>query len=119
MDIRTKFTFNIPEALIEALGITENTPFVVSYQEGILTVEPILEETEDDLFDMDTQRDAWHEEGYNEGVFDGYTRGYHQGFDDATDGRSFDDTYPADCDYDCPNCRFCNATNDIHNAYDE
>lgn len=33
MDIRSKFSFNIPEALIDALGIT-------------VTVEPILEEGE-------------------------------------------------------------------------
>ncbi len=119
MDIRTKFTLNIPEALIQALGITEDTLFVVSFDDGRLIIEPIFEETEDDLFDMDTQRDAWHKEGYNKGVFDGYIRGYRQGFDDATDGRAFDDSYPADCDYDCLGCRFYNPINRIRNADEE
>lgn len=41
MDIRTKFTLNIPEALIKAFGITEDTLFIVKYESGELTLEPI------------------------------------------------------------------------------
>lgn len=71
MDIRSKFSFNIPEALIEALGITEDTPFVVSFEDGKLTVEPILddnEESNDVTVDIESENDAWYEEGYEVSV---------------------------------------------------
>ena len=92
MDIRSKFSFNPPTALIEALGITENTPFVVSFEDGKLTVEPILdynEEADDVTVDIESENDAWYEEGYDEGHYDGYTKGYSVGYDDAENGREF------------------------------
>lgn len=126
MDIRSKFSFNISEALIEALGITEYTPFVVSFEDGKLTVEPILddnEESNDVTVDIESENDAWYEEGYDEGHYDGYTKGYSVGYDDAENGREFNDAYPEDCgidcDYDCENCRFYNASKDTCEASDE
>ena len=126
MDIRSKFSFNIPEALIKALGITEDTPFVVSFEDGKLTVEPILddnEESNDVTVDIESENDAWYEEGYDEGHYDGYTKGYSVGYDDAENGREFNDAYPEDCgidcDYDCENCRFYNASKDTCEASEE
>ena len=126
MDIRSKFSFNIPEALIEELGITEDTPFVVSFEDGKLTVEPILddnEESNDVTVDIESENDAWYEEGYDEGHYDGYTKGYSVGYDDAENGREFNDAYPEDCgidcDYDCENCRFYNASKDTCEASEE
>lgn len=126
MDIRSKFSFNIPEALIETLGITEDTPFVVSFEDGKLTVEPILdnnEESNDVTVDIESENDAWYEEGYDEGHYDGYTKGYSVGYDDAENGREFNDAYPEDCgidcDYDCENCRFYNASKDTCEASEE
>ena len=126
MDIRSKVSFNIPEALIEALGITEDTPFVVSFEDGKLTVEPILddnEESNDVTVDIESENHAWYEEGYDEGHYDGYTKGYSVGYDDAENGREFNDAYPEDCgidcDYDCENCRFYNASKDTCEASDE
>ena len=126
MDIRSKFSFNIPEALTEALGITEDTPFVVSFEDGKLTVEPILddnEESNDVTVDIESENDAWYEEGYDEGHYDGYTKGYSVGYDDAENGREFNDAYPEDggidCDYDCENCQFYNASKDTCEASDE
>ena len=126
MDIRSKFSFNIPEALIEPLGITEDTPFVVSFEDGKLTVEPILddnEESNDVTVDIESENDAWYEEGYDEGHYDGYTKGYSVGYDDAENGREFNDAYPEDCgidcDYDCENCRFYNASKDTCEASEE
>ena len=123
MDIRSKFSFNIPEALIETLGITEDTPFVVSFEDGKLTVEPILdynEEVDDVTVDIESENDAWYEEGYDEGLCDGYTKGYSIGYDDAENGRDFDDSYPdecgIDCDYDCEHCQFYNASKDTCEA---
>ncbi len=119
MDIRTKFTVNIPEALIEALGINEETIFVVNYENGKLTIEPILEiydEDDENTFDIEAENDAWYEEGYEEGHVDGYAKGYGVGYDDAENGREFDDTYPedeAECDGDCDTCSFYDAANDI------
>jgi hypothetical protein len=126
MDIRSKFSFNIPEALIETLGITEDTPFVVSFEDGKLTVEPILDDNEgsnDVTVDIESENDAWYEEGYDEGHYDGYTKGYSVGYDDAENGRKFNDAYPEDCgidcDYDCENCRFYNASKDTCEASEE
>ena len=126
MDIRSKFSFNPPKALIEALGITENTPFVVSFEDGKLTVEPILdynEESDDVTVDIESENDAWYEEGYDEGHYDGYTKGYSVGYDDAENGREFNDTYPVDCgidcDYDCEHCQFYNASDDTCGASEE
>lgn len=126
MDIRSKFSFNIPEALIEALGITEDTPFVVSFEDGKLTVEPILDEDEesnDVTVDIESENDAWYEEGYGEGHYDGYSKGYSVGYDGAENGREFNDAYPEDCgidcDYDCENCRFYNASKDTCEASEE
>ena len=123
MDIRSKFSLNIPEDLIKALGITEDTPFIVNFENGALTVEPILddaENTEDVTVSIESENDAWYEEGYNEGIYDGYSKGYSVGYDDAENGREFNDEYPddcgIDCDYDCESCRFYNASKDLCGA---
>ena len=44
MDFKTKFRFDIPEALIEALGINDDTVFIVSYENGSISVEPLTDE---------------------------------------------------------------------------
>ena len=100
--------------------------FVVSFEDGKLTVEPILddnEESNDVTVDIESENDAWYEEGYDEGHYDGYAKGYSVGYDDAENGREFNDAYPEDCgidcDYDCENCRFYNASKDTCEASDE
>ena len=80
-------------------------------------------ESNDVTVDIESENDAWYEEGYDEGHYDGYTKGYSVGYDDAENGREFNDAYPEDCgidcDYDCENCRFYNASKDTCEASDE
>ena len=130
MDIRSTISFNIPEALIELLGITENTPFAAKFQNGRLTVSPIFEgavENDNAIITIESESDEWYEEGfeegYEEGHCDGYREGYGIGYDDAENGREFDDVYPddcgIDCDYDCENCQFYNTSKNTCEAPDE
>ena len=58
MDIRTKFTLNIPEALIKALGITEDTLFIVKYESGELTLEPINNHKTESIAENEEDIDA-------------------------------------------------------------
>ena len=121
MDIQ--FSFNIPHALIEALGITEDTPFVISFEDGRVTVEPILDENKEidhAIVTLESENKEWYEEGYDEGYGegfdDGYLKGYSAGYDDGENGRDYNGDYPddcgIDCDYDCQNCPFYNADTD-------
>lgn len=44
MELNFKLTYNIPEELIKALGINEDTLFCTSYEDGTLCVEAVNEE---------------------------------------------------------------------------
>ncbi len=121
MDIRSKLTINISEELIKALGITEDTFFIVNYENGKLTIEPIIVEDDDKPVEIDgsdilAELDAEYEEGYAEGLLDGYHEGYTNGYADARAGRPFDDTLPDEiepiCDHDCTSCQFYDAANE-------
>lgn len=97
MDIRTKIIIKLPETLIDALEITEETPFLVLFEDGALTVEPLSGSCE-----------AAEENEYQDGFADGYEEGYSFGFHDGSNMRKFNKKYPrdcgTDCDYDCKNC---------------
>ena len=43
MELNFKLTYNIPEELIKALGINEDTLFCTSYEDGTLCVEAVNE----------------------------------------------------------------------------
>ena len=98
MDIRTIITIKLPHALIEALGITEDTPFIVSFDKDSLTIEPIF--NEDEIEELEAEDDLWYEEdyeeGYEEGHHDGYMRGYQAGYEASESGSGYNDTYPID-----------------------
>lgn len=130
MDIRSTISFDIPRPLIETLGITEDTPFVVTFNNGTLIVEPIIEKSnnyDDATLDIEYENNDWYEEGYEEGYEDGhedgkcegYRQGYRAGYEDAGHGRAFDNTYPyATCDYLCHTCRFFNAVTETCSVFD-
>ena len=126
MDIRSTISLNIPEALVTALGITDETPFVVNFKDGVLTIEPIVTETEeldDAIIHIESENDEWYEEGYSEGHYDGYMRGYQAGYSDSENGLEFDDNYidddAVDCDYDCDNCCYYDTLSNTCEALDE
>lgn len=110
MDIRAKFTLIIPEALIEALEITEDTIFVVEYKDGELSIEPISDYDDEDCDDFFDEDDEMYGDSYEEGVSDGYAEGYRSGFNDAINGLEYKESKYSDCgvdcDYNCRNCRF-------------
>lgn len=93
MKNRNIFSFTIPHHLVEDLHITENTPFMVSFENGTITIEPLLEESQDNLFDNEFDCTPSYVDGYADGILQGYTNGYSLGFDDATAGRSFNNAY--------------------------
>jgi len=122
MDIRTKISVTLPDGLIKALGIGEDTAFFTSFIDGQLVIEPVdedeYEETEDESFEDE------YEEGYEEGVdegrvegaLEGYEDGYEKGYYDAMHGNPFnnsykgrmwelrDDSYKSDCINRCEHC---------------
>ncbi len=56
MEIKCKVSFSLPEDLLEALDITDDTPVIASISDGRITVEIVDDEddfTEDDLNDED------------------------------------------------------------------
>lgn len=95
MDFKTKFRFDIPEALIEALGINDDTVFIVSYENGSITVEPITEEENiEGIEEYEDEIDNAFEDGYEEGYYTGYPDGYKKGYTDAKAGLKYDATVP-------------------------
>lgn len=59
MEIKCKVSFTLPEELMEALDITDDTPIIASVSDGRITLEIVDEDndeddyTEDDLCDED------------------------------------------------------------------
>ena len=56
MEIKCKVSFSLPEDLMEALDINDDTPVIASISDGRITVEIVDDEdeyTEDDLYDED------------------------------------------------------------------
>lgn len=93
MDIKTKFRFDIPEALIEALGINDDTVFIVSYENGSITVEPLTEEENiEGIEEYEDESDDAFDDGYEEGYYTGYPDGYKKGYTDAKAGLKYDAT---------------------------
>ena len=77
MEIKCKVSFSLPEDLMEALDINDDTPVIASISDGKITVEIVDDEddyTEDDLYDEDD--------------------------DDCEDGCEH-------CEYFCPHCGKC------------
>ena len=83
MEIKCKVSFSLPEDLINALNITEDTAIYASFSEGRV----VLEIADEDEFD----EDEYDEEDFDE--------------DDYTE----DDLYDEDDDYDCDedDCDHC------------
>ena len=83
MEIKCKVSFALPEELINALNITEDTAIYASFSEGRV----VLEIADEDEFD----EDEYDEEDFDE--------------DDYTE----DDLYDEDDDYDCDedDCAHC------------
>lgn len=121
MDIRTRFKINIPESLMDSLGIDENTVFAVKYSNGELRISPIIDyEAEDGEAEDELLYSEDYEEGFDEGYCEGYIKGYRAGFEDAECGDCYNDTwveaYNFDCDYECRKCNFNNKDRDCCEA---
>ena len=80
MEIKCKVTFAIPEELMKALDITDDTPVIASISDGRITVEIV---DEDELYD----------EAFCEDDLCGEDC-------DCEDGCEY-------CEYYCPHCKKC------------
>lgn len=101
MDIKMKFTINIPEEIRDMLELDEDTLFVTSYEDGILSVEPILDEEEDEEEEEESESDATDGvtsegfkafcEGKAEGYLAGFEEGYLKGYRDGSNKHPYND----------------------------
>ena len=82
MEIKCKVSFAIPEELMKALEITDETPVIASISDGRMTVEIV---DEDELYDEDYCEDDLCDEGID---------------CDCEDGCEY-------CEYYCPHCKKC------------
>ena len=54
MEINCKMTYHLPEELISALGITEDTAFETYFEDGAIHIHPL---TDDELSEMESDED--------------------------------------------------------------
>jgi flagellar biosynthesis/type III secretory pathway protein FliH len=118
MERNHKLTVNVPQHLIEAMGITEDTEFEIYFAEGKLHISALdeadikLREIEDESAFEDGYEEGFRE-GEGNGRMEGYDKGYRYGYSDAILGKRFNpeiqnaevflDTF--DCDVDgCEEC---------------
>ena len=59
MDFRMKITLTLPEEMIKTMGITEDTLFITSYENGQIQIEPY---DEDDIEDIEDFEDFEYED---------------------------------------------------------
>lgn len=85
MEIKCKVSFTLPEELIEALDITENTPVIAYITGNKVTLE---------FDDNDTDADEFDEDDYTEDDL------YDEDDSCCEDGCD-------DCEYLCPHCGKC------------
>ena len=93
MEIKCKVSFALPEELINALNITEDTAIYASFSEGRV----VLEIADEDEFD----EDEYDEEDFDE---DDYTEDDLYGEDDDYDCDEDDCDH---CEYFCQHCGKC------------
>ncbi len=105
MDFRMKITLTLPEEMIKTMGITEDTLFITSYENGQIQIEPYDEDDIEDDFpdedafdeeyddDMQAELSDAFESGYKRGTLHGYADGYRCGFEDAHEGLPYNYYY--------------------------
>lgn len=98
MDFRMKLTLTLPDEMIKTIGITEDTLFITTYEDGKIYIEPYdeddlaedfpnEEELNDDYDDaMDEDISAALASAFERGTLQGYTDGYCRGFSDVKEG---------------------------------
>lgn len=105
MEIKCKVSFTLPEDLIEALGIDEDTPIIASVSGNRILLEIADEDIDEDVeipvkshWKCDDDCDNWWEEddpNYTDDLYDSFD-------DDCGQDCSCDE-----CEYFCPNCGNC------------
>lgn len=91
MELNLKLTYSIPEELIDALGITDDTVFCTYYSDGKLIVETV-DEDEVEMFDDDIENFSEKTtDSYHLGYEDGYRDGYQATIHDITPSSEFYD----------------------------
>ena len=112
MELNLRLTHELPEEIIEAFGIDEDTVFSAYFSNGKIVIETV---TESDLAEAEIAAEEDYSEGYSDGFYEGY-RASRKGeplpekYGNAENGED-DPRCPEDCDncdYCCPNCGGCN-----------
>ena len=106
MDFRMKLTLTLPEEMIKTIGITEDTLFITTYEDGKIYIEPYdeddlaedfpnEEELNDDYDDdaMDEDISAALASAFERGTLQGYADGYCRGFSDLKEGLPYNYYY--------------------------
>ncbi|MBQ8408419.1 MAG: hypothetical protein IJY39_06090 [Clostridia bacterium] len=106
MDFRMKITLTLPEEMIKTMGITEDTLFITSYENGQIHVEPYDEDDlaedfpDEEEFEEDYDDDAMEVDfsaalasAFERGTRQGYEDGYVNGFGDAHKGLPYNYYY--------------------------
>lgn len=117
MELNFKLTYDIPEELIHALGLTNDTLFSAYICDGKLHIETVDED------DIESEEDEDYSDGYKDGYGDGYNAAINGGDspeklfgdDDADDYEETDEC--ESCPYFCHSCGTC--TKDWEAEYDE
>lgn len=108
MEIHYELTYKIPEELLKALNISDETPFETYCEDGELHIRPLY--GVEAVFHGDD-----YEEGYEEGFDDGYTEALMQHGLLDENGEEINRFENADqecedcddCEYFCPHCGKC------------
>ncbi len=106
MDFRMKITLTLPEEMIKTMGITEDTLFITTYEDGQIHVEPYDEDDlaedfpDEEEFEEDYDDDAMGVDflaalasAFERGTRQGYEDGYAYGFGDAHKGLPYNYYY--------------------------
>ena len=105
MEIKCKVSFALPEELVNALNITEDTAIYASFSEGRVVLEIADEDEydEDEYDEEDFDEDEYDEEDFDEDDFDedDYTE------DDLYDEDDCDEDDCDHCEYFCQHCGKC------------
>ena len=92
MEIKCKVSFTLPEELVDALELTDDTPIIASVSGNRITLEFADDEADDEFEDIEDDLYDEDEDDYDEDDFDD---------EDDCDGNC---EY---CEYFCPHCGEC------------
>ena len=105
MEIKCKVSFTLPEDLIEALGIDEDTPIIASVSGNRILLEIADEDIDED--DEIPVKSHWKCDDDCDNWWETDDPNYTDDFYDSLDDDCGQDCSCDECEYFCPNCGNC------------